>query len=154
MMREKRFYLLNQTNRQQLDSRFERFHQEKAHKIARLMQQSHARKEKLIQDRVKACEATDKRWFQKKEEIRSRVRQQEQSMVEVAKGYRLKSETYWQEREAHQKQQLRDFSAKYHRLYNSNVRPQPSPDKPVTKRPTSPTDRRLRRNRRSRHGAP
>ena len=48
-------------------------------------------------------------------------------MVEVANGYRLKSETFWKDREAQQKQQLRDFSAKYHRLYNSNVRAPTSP---------------------------
>lgn len=59
--------------------------------MAKLMEQSQARKEKLIKDRVKACEMSDKRWFHKKEEIRSRVRQQERSMVEVAKDYRLKS---------------------------------------------------------------
>lgn len=95
--------------------------------MARLMQQTHARKEKLIQDRVKACENYDKKWFEKKEEIKSRVRQQEQSMVEVARGYRLKSETFWRDREAQQKQQLRDFSAKHHKLYNSNVRTPSSP---------------------------
>lgn len=48
-------------------------------------------------------------------------------MVEVAKGYRLKSETFWKEREASQRQQLRDFSAKYHRLYNSKAPTVPSP---------------------------
>lgn len=95
------------------------------------MQQSHQRKEKLINDRVKACESSDKRWFQKKEDIKIRVRQQEQSMVEVAKGYRLKSETFWKEREANERQHLRDFSAKYHRLYNSNAPASPSPSATV-----------------------
>jgi hypothetical protein len=96
------------------------------------MEQTHARKEKLIKDRVKACEMSDKRWFEKKEEIRSRVRQQEKSMVEVAKGYRLKSETYWKDREVQQRQQLRDFSVKYHRLYNSNIRTPTSPNSELT----------------------
>jgi hypothetical protein len=62
------------------------------------MEESHERKEKVIKDRVKACELSDKRWFQKKEEIKSKVRQQELSMVEVAEGYRLKSETFWKDR--------------------------------------------------------
>lgn len=93
------------------------------------MEETHARKEKLIKDRVKACEMSDKRWFEKKEEIRSRVRQQEQNTAEVAKGYRLKSETYWKDREVQQRQQLRDFSVKYHRLYNSNIR---TPNSPTT----------------------
>jgi hypothetical protein len=63
-----------------------------------MMEESHERKEKVIKDRVKACELSDKRWFQKKEEIKSKVRQQELSMVEVAEGYRLKSETFWKDR--------------------------------------------------------
>ena len=42
--------------------------------MVRLMEQTHARKEKLIKDRVKACENYDKRWFQKKEEIKFKVR--------------------------------------------------------------------------------
>lgn len=43
--------------------------------MVKLMEQSQARKEKMIKDRVKACEMSDKRWFHKKEEIRSRVKQ-------------------------------------------------------------------------------
>lgn len=64
-----------------------------------MLEKSLERKDKLISDKVKNYNMNDKRWFHKKEEIKDRVKEEEKSMLEVAKAYRLKSETFWRERE-------------------------------------------------------
>lgn len=44
LMREKKFYLITQANREQLDSRIERIQEEKVDKITRMLERSHERK--------------------------------------------------------------------------------------------------------------
>lgn len=122
VMREKKFYILNNANREKIDDRIERFYNEKISKITRMLEKSLERKDKLISDKVKNYNMNDKRWFHKKEEIKDRVKEEEKSMVEVAKAYRLKSETFWKEREVAERRNLREFSSKYHQMYNSNTR--------------------------------
>lgn len=98
-MKEKKFYILNNANREKIEGRIEKFYNEKIDKITRMLEKSLERKGKLISDKVKTYNMNDKRWFHKKEEIKDKVKEEEKSMVEVAKVYRLKSETFWRERE-------------------------------------------------------
>jgi adenylosuccinate synthase len=90
-MKEKKFYIINHANKEKIDDRIERFYNEKMNKLSRMLERSLERKEKLLKDRVKGYEQSDKRWFHKKEEIKSKVKEEEKSMVEVARDYRLKS---------------------------------------------------------------
>ena len=66
MMKEKKNYLINQSNQAQIEERNERFYNDKMHKISRMIEKSAERKEKLLRDRVKSYQMNDRRWFDKK----------------------------------------------------------------------------------------
>ncbi len=93
IMNEKKYSLMFDKNREEIESSLESTMSRKIESINRLQEKSLERKEKIIKDRLKTYKMNDKQWVLKTESIKDKIRREEQSMLQTAEQYRVRSET-------------------------------------------------------------
>ena len=93
IMNEKKYSLMFDKNREEIESSLESTMSRKIESINRLQEKSLEWKKKIIKDRLKTYKMNDKQWVLKTESIKDKIRREEQSMLQTAEQYRVRSET-------------------------------------------------------------